>query len=63
MKNILSGELLTGFPLAASVSELSPYENRGHLYLSLPYAHHCKITCESENIKDTGAKIGGEAVY
>lgn len=62
--DILSGELLFGFPLAASVSELSPYENRGHnLYLPLPYTRHCKITYESENIKDAGAKTGGEAVY
>lgn len=62
--DILSGELLTSFPMAASVSELSPYENRGHnLYLPLPYARHCKITYESENIKDAGAKTGGEAVY
>ena len=60
--DILSGELLTSFPMAASVSELSPYENRGHnLYLPLPYARHCKITYESENIKDAGAKTGGEA--
>lgn len=62
--DILSGELLTGFPLAASVSELTRYENRGHnLYLPLPYSRHCKITYESENIKDAGAKTGGEAVY
>jgi hypothetical protein len=43
MKKILSGELLTSFPMADSVSKLSPYENRGHLYLPLPYARHCKI--------------------
>jgi hypothetical protein len=43
MKKILSGELLNGFPLAATVSELSPYENRGHLYLPIPYARLCKI--------------------
>jgi len=62
--DILSGELLARFPLAASVSELTRYENRGHnLYLPLPYARHCKITYESENIKDAGAKTGGEAVY
>lgn len=61
---ILSGAYLTGFPLAASVSEETPYENRGHnLYLPLPYAKSCKITYESENIKDAGAKTGGEAVY
>ena len=53
---ILSGAYLTGFPLAASVSEETPYENRGHnLYLPLPYAKSCKITYESENIKDAGA--------
>ena len=31
--------------------------------MPLPYARHCKITYESENIKDAGAKTGGEAVY
>lgn len=62
--DIISGSVLTGFPLAASVSELSPYENRGHnLYLPLPYSKRCKITYQSDNIKDAGAKTGGEAVY
>lgn len=62
--DILSGQLLTEFPMAASVSEETRYENRGHnLYLPLPYAKHCKITYQSDNIRDAGAKTGGEAVY
>ena len=61
---ILSGNLLVGEPLASSVSDSTQYEMRGHnLYLPLPYQVHCKVTYESENIKDPGAKTGGEAVY
>jgi len=62
--DILSGGKLTGEPLSSSVSDSTSYEMRGHnLYLHLPYARHCKITYQSENIKDAGAKTGGEAVY
>ncbi len=62
--DILSGNGLTQYPLAASVSEETAYEQRGHnLYLPIPYGKHCKITYESENILDEGAKTGGEAVY
>lgn len=61
---ILSGGKLVASPLASSVSDLTAYEMRGHnLYLPIPYAKHCKITYESENIKDPGAKTGGESVY
>jgi hypothetical protein len=61
---LLSGKLLTGEPLASSVSDSTKYEMRGHnLYLPLPYSSHCKVTYESENIRDAGAKTGGEAVY
>ncbi len=62
--DILSGTVLTRTPLASSVSDSTKYERRGHnLYLPLPYARHCKITYESMNIKDPGAKTGGEAAY
>jgi hypothetical protein len=65
--DILSGNILTGPPLAASVSELSPYENRGHnLYFPIPYARHCKVTYESEHLfeDDFGARRRGtESVY
>jgi hypothetical protein len=62
--DILSGTALTGAPLASSVSDSTKYERRGHnLYLPLPYARHCKITYESKNIRDAGAKTGGEAAY
>ncbi len=61
---VLSGGLLTGEPLSASVSDSTEYIHRGHnLYLPLPYAKHCLITYESENILDPGAKTGGEAAY
>ena len=61
---ILSGGKLTGAPLATSVSDSTEYERRGHnLYLPIPYAKHCKVTYESENITEEGAKTSGEAVY
>ena len=62
--DILSGGKLAGEPLCSSVSDSTQYEMRGHnMYLPLPYARHCKVTYESANIKDAGAKTGGEAVY
>jgi len=62
--DILSGTLLTTEPLASSVSDSTVYEMRGHnLYLPLPYSQLCKVTYESANIADAGAKTGGEAVY
>ena len=65
--DILSGNVVCAAPLAASVSELSPYENRGHnLYFPIPYAQRCKVTYESENLPedDPGARRRGtEAVY
>ena len=62
--DILSGGKLAGEPLCTSVSDSTKYEMRGHnMYLPLPYASHCKVTYESSNIKDAGAKTGGEAVY
>src|SRR5690606_11467822 len=45
---LIGGEELTGYPLSASVSELSPPSKRGYnLYLPLPYSKHLKITYES----------------
>jgi hypothetical protein len=62
--DIISGGQLVGVPLSTSVSELTDYKMRGHnLYLPLPYARHCKVTYETNNIKDYGAVTGGEAVY
>lgn len=62
--DVISGGLLAGAPLSTSVSDLTDYGMRGHnLYLPLPYHKHCKITYESKNIKEPGAKTGGEAVY
>lgn len=62
--SIISGGELVGEPLSSSVSNHTDYGRRGHnLYLPMPYAEKCKITYESDNIKDMGAKTGGEAVY
>ena len=65
--DILSGNLVVSGILAASVSELTPYENRGHdLYFPITYKQRCKITYESENLfeDDPGARRRGtEAVY
>ena len=61
---ILSGKALVDGILATSVSDITDYKMRGHnLYLPIPYAKSCKITYESKNIKDPGAKTGGESVY
>jgi hypothetical protein len=57
--DILSGDLVSGPPLADSVSKDTPYENRGHdLYFPIPYAKSCKITYESTGLSedDYGAK-------
>ncbi|MNS40558.1 hypothetical protein D3C72_728790 [compost metagenome] len=60
---ILSGGKIANSPLGTSVSSLTKYEMRGHnLYFPIPYAKHCKVTYQSDNITDAGAKKG-EAVY
>lgn len=64
--DVLSGKVVADAPLAASVSELSPYDQRGHnLYFPIPYAKRCKVTYESENVyeDDFGAKGRSECVY
>jgi len=62
--DIISGGKLVGAPLSTSVSDLTDYRMRGHnLYLPIPYSKSCKITYQSENIMDFGAKYAGESVY
>ncbi|MFA5848970.1 MAG: DUF2961 domain-containing protein [Bacteroidales bacterium] len=64
--DILSGKMITDYPLASSVSELTRYEQRGHnLYFPIPYSKRCKVTYESVNVKedDFGAKKRTECVY
>lgn len=62
--DILSRGALVGAPLSTSVSDSTQFAMRGHnLYLPLSYKKHCKIVYQSDNIKDPGAKTGGEAVY
>ncbi len=63
---ILSGNLVTSYPLAASVSDSTPYNMRGHnLYFPIPYAQRCKITYESKNLiqAETTMGPGLESVY
>lgn len=57
--DILSGNAVAPAPFASSVSELNPYEWRGHnFYFPIPYAKRCKVTYESKSIyeDDFGAK-------
>lgn len=62
--DILSRGKLVGAPLSSSVPDSARFRMRGHnLYLPIPYAKHCKVVYISSNIKDQGAKTGGEAVY
>jgi len=63
--DVISGGLLAGEPLSSSVSNMSPYNRRGHnLYLPLPYQVNCKITYESSNITNPGNQGNtGESVY
>ena len=61
--DLISGGALIGEPFSESVSPDSEYKRRGHnLYLPIPYASGCKITYDSEAIKDFGGKEG-EALY
>ncbi len=54
---VISGQLLAGEPLSASVSPESDYHQRGHnLYLPIPYARSCKITYECDSIKVEGKR-------
>lgn len=49
---VLSGEKLAPYPLAAAVSPETEYERRGHnLYLPVPFSEHCKITYECSAVK------------
>ena len=49
---LLSGSLMTGAPLSASVSPLTDTLRRGHnLYLPIPYRSSCKITYECDAIE------------
>ena len=65
--DVLSGGMLAPAPLSDSVSELSPYERRGHnLYYPILFARRCKVTYESPNAftgPDKASKKGSEHVY
>ena len=61
---VLSGGLIAGAPLSTSVSELTPYDKRGHnLYLPIPYGKSCKVTYQNEGIiaNDEGGIIDKNA--
>lgn len=63
---ILSGNKVTISPLASSVSQLTPLEQRGHnLFYPIPYNKHCKITYCSYNLNPDGDMhiISDECIY
>jgi hypothetical protein len=48
---VVSGGKIVGPPLSTSVSELTPYDKRGHnLYFPIPYGKSCKITYQNKDI-------------
>jgi hypothetical protein len=54
-RDILSGNLLAGYPFSASVQEGAPLGEEGrdydhNLYLPIPFAKHAKITYECDSI-------------
>ncbi|MCX6225345.1 MAG: DUF2961 domain-containing protein [Bacteroidia bacterium] len=54
-RDLLSGTLLTGPPLAVSVQAGAPMGEEGrdydhNLYLPIPFARHCKITYECDSL-------------
>ncbi len=50
--DLMSGGLLVGRPLSASLSKTTVHKRRGHnLYLPIPY-NSCKITYQGEGIKE-----------
>lgn len=62
--SLISGGKLVGDPLSTSVSETTPYKQRGHnLYLPIPYSQHCKITYETPGIIEAGRKPPGENFF
>ncbi|MFN8239293.1 MAG: DUF2961 domain-containing protein [Bacteroidales bacterium] len=53
---LLSGELLTGYPLSASVQKGAPIGETGrdydhNFYLPIPFSKHCKITYECDSLR------------
>lgn len=65
--DLISGGVVAGEPLSASVSPLMRYNRRGHnLYYPIPYARHCKVTYESPNVyagPEPEKRKGTENVY
>ena len=60
--DILSGDLICSYPLAASVSELTAYDRRGHnLYFPVPYAQRCKVTYENDDLNENDP--GSSRIY
>ncbi len=63
IRDIVSGGMLVGKPLSMGVSPETEIERQGHnLYMPIPYAKHCKVTYESDEITEPGAR-NGEALY
>ena len=64
LKLLSGGGLIKEGPLATSVSDQTPYANRGHnMYLPIPYSRHCKLTYESASIVEPGPRSGESFYY
>ena len=61
--DVISGGYLAGAPLSQSLPPQVEVNGRAHnLYFPIPYSTSCKITYESPNIENPGAR-SGEALY
>jgi len=55
-RDLLSGDILAGYPLTASVQEGAPLGEEGrdydhNFYLPVPFSRHCKITYECDSLR------------
>ena len=54
--DLLSGDMLAGYPLSASVQEGAPLGEEGrdydhNFYVPIPFSEHCKITYECDSLR------------
>ncbi|OFY01432.1 MAG: hypothetical protein A2X05_13710 [Bacteroidetes bacterium GWE2_41_25] len=55
-RDLLSGDMVAGYPLSASVQEGAPLGEEGrdydhNFYVPIPFAEHCKITYECDSLR------------